>query len=80
MTLGAAQSARSDTDPTGPNAQSRPREPVRYQPEAEWNAEVLDLLKQMLVVQKEVAEGQLQVIQQLGTLATQVGQLHFHSE
>lgn len=78
MTFGVAQSpARSDDGPAGPNADSsQPRlaELVRdQQQEAQWRQELLDLLKQVVLVQKEVARGQAQVVQLLDMLGTQVG-------
>lgn len=82
MTMGAAQSpTHSDVNPAGPNTDSsQPRlsELVQdQQQEALWRKEVLDLLKQVVLVQKEVATGQVQVVQLLGTLVTQVGQVCF---
>lgn len=80
MTMGAAQSpVLSDVDPTGPNVNARPprlSELIQdQQQEAPWRKEVLDLLKQLVLVQKEVAKGQVQVVQLLGTLGTQVGRI-----
>jgi len=43
------------------------------QPDQLWRKEVLDLLTQLVLVQKEVASGQAQVVQLLGMLGTQVG-------
>lgn len=82
MTMGAAQSpTHSDVDPADPNmdsSQPRLSELVQdQQQEALWRKEVLDLLKQVVLVQKEVAKGQVQVVQLLGTLGTQVGQVRF---
>lgn len=78
MTMGAAQSSvQSDIDPAGPNVDApypRQSELVQdQQQEAPWKKEVLDLLKQLVLVQKEVASGQAQVVQLLGMLGTQVG-------
>lgn len=74
MTMGAARS-----DPAGPNTDgSEPMlsELVQNQQQEElWRKEVLDLLKQVVLVQKEVAKGQDQVVQLLGMLGTQVGQV-----
>lgn len=77
MTMGAAQSpAQSDVDPSAPNVDTPPRllELVQHQ-EAQWQKEVLDLLTQLVQVQKEIAKGQVQVVQLLGMLGTQVGRV-----
>lgn len=78
MTMGAAQSpAQSDIDRTDPNVDATPprlSELVQDQ-EALWRKEVLDLLTQLVLVQKEIAKGQVQVVQQLGMLGTQVGRV-----
>ena len=63
MTMGAAQSQLVQDQ----------------QQEAPWRQEVLDLLKELVLVQKEVAKSQGQVVQQLGMLGTQVG-LRFSSD
>ncbi|TNN56833.1 hypothetical protein EYF80_032929 [Liparis tanakae] len=44
------------------------------QPDQLWRKEVLDLLTQLVLVQKEVASGQVQVVQLLGMLGTQGSQ------
>lgn len=74
MTMGAAQS------PTQPDGDPAPRlaELIEDQQEAQWRTEVLDLLKQLVLIQKEVARGQVQVAQLLGTLGTQVGLIWFN--
>ncbi|KAK2827898.1 hypothetical protein Q5P01_018932 [Channa striata] len=74
MTMGAAQSPdHSDADPIG----STPRllDLVQGQKQdALWKTKVLDLLTQLLQVQKEVAKNQAQVVQLLGMLETQGSQ------
>ncbi len=76
MTMGATP---SDVNPTGPNGDGpHPKlsELVQnQQQEAPWRTEVLDLLKQLVLVQKEIAKSQVQVVQLLGMLGTQVGQV-----
>lgn len=81
MTFGVAQAGHSDDSTPGPNTDSsQPRlaELVQdQQQEAQWRQEVLDLLKQVVLIQKEVAKGQVQVVQLLGMLGTQVSQVCF---
>lgn len=65
MTMGAAQS----------DAHSQPRllDLVNnQQQEQPWKKEVLDLLKELVLIQKEIAKSQVQVVELLGTLGTQV--------
>ncbi|KAM9348701.1 uncharacterized protein ABDE67_010757 [Symphorus nematophorus] len=60
MTMGAAQSQLvQDQD---------------QQQDSPWKQEVLDLLKELVLVQKEIAKGQGQVVQLLGMLETQGSQ------
>lgn len=74
MTLGAAQSPHSDVNPDGPNTGGPQLSQLvqDQQQDALWRQEVLDLLKQLVQAQKDVAEGQAKVVQLLGTLETQV--------
>lgn len=76
MTMGVAHS-----DSAGPFTHSSDPGPTELvqdqQQQALWRKEVLDLLKQLVVVQKEVAQGQVQVVQLLGMLGTQVSQVQF---
>ncbi|KAK2882352.1 hypothetical protein Q8A73_022862 [Channa argus] len=74
MTMGAAQSPyQSDTD----TISSTPRLLDLVQGQKQdvlWRTKVLDLLTQLLQVQKEVAKNQAQVVQVLGMLETQGSQ------
>ncbi len=80
MTMGAAQSpTQSEVNPTDPNVNAgspRLSELIQdQQQEMPWRKEVLDLLKQLVLIQKEVAKSQAQVVQLLGMLGTQVGRI-----
>lgn len=75
MTLGVAQSSsHSDVNPAGPNTGGLQLSQLvqDQQQDALWRQEVLDLLKQLVQAQKDVAVGQAKVVQVLGTLETQV--------
>lgn len=64
-----------DNDPAPPNkGGSKPAVLIQDQ---QQEAEVLDLLKQLVLVQKEVAGGQVQVVQKLSALEKQVGPVWF---
>lgn len=72
MTMGLPQSpAQSSDDPTDQSPVHRHK---AIQPEELWRAEVLDLLTQLVLVQKEAAQHQAQVVQLLGMLGTQNSQ------
>lgn len=64
-----------DTDPAPPNKDS-PKPAVLIQ-DQQQEADVLDLLKQLVLVQKGVASGQVQVVQKLSALEKQVGPVWF---
>lgn len=68
MMMDAAQS------PDQSNASPAPRvsEPLQEQSDTLWRKEVLDLLTQLVLVQKEMAQHQVQVVQLLNMLGTQV--------
>lgn len=74
--MGAAQTpGRSEDDPSSPNSTPRLSELVLDQQQEElWKKKVLDLLTQLVLVQKEVAGNQAQVVQLLSTLRTQGSQ------
>ncbi|GLD65573.1 extensin-like protein [Lates japonicus] len=76
MTMGAAQSpAQSDDDPTDPSFMPKLSELVQdQQPEELWRQKVLDQLTQLVLIQKEVAKHQAQMVQLLSTLGTQGSQ------
>lgn len=64
-----------DNDPAPTNkGGSKPAALIQDQ---QQEAEVLDLLKQLVLVQKEVASGQVQVVQKLSALEKQVGPVWF---
>lgn len=71
MTMGAAQSPVDADDAPPPRLSELVQD---QQPGALWRKEVLDLLTQLVLVQKEAARGQVQVVQLLGTLGTQGSQ------
>lgn len=69
MTMGAVQSP----DRVGPSSSSRLSELVQSEPEDIWRTKVLDLLTQLVLIQKDMVGHQVQMVQQLGILGTQVG-------
>lgn len=71
MTTGVITSpVLSINDPASPNTDSsKPVLPIQDQ---QQEADVLDLLKQVVLVQKELARGQVQVIQKLSAFEKQV--------
>lgn len=78
MTMGVAHSGIDSAGPFTSSSDPGPSDLVQdQQQQALWRKEVLDLLKQLVVVQKEVAQGQVQVVQLLGMLGTQVSPVQF---
>lgn len=72
MTTGVITSpVLSVNEPASPNKDSS--KPVMLIQDQQQEADVLDLLKQVVLVQKEFAHGQVQVIQKLSTFEKQVG-------
>lgn len=72
MTTGVITSpVLSVSDPTSPNKDSF--KPVVLIQDQQQEAGILDLLKQVVLVQKELAQGQVQVIQKLSAFEKQVG-------
>lgn len=70
MTMGAAQSPNE----ANPSFTPRLLDLVQDQKqETLWREKILDLLTQLVVVQKDVSKNQAQVVQLLGLLQTQVG-------
>ena len=66
MTMGAAQSDMDAAPKLSQLVQDQ-------QPEEVWRKEVLDRLTELVLVQKEAARVQEQVVQLLSTLGSQVG-------
>lgn len=75
MTMGAAQSPdQSGVNPGSSSSTPRLLDLVQDQKqEALWREKILDLLTQLVLVQKEVSQSQTQVVQLLSMLQTQVG-------
>ncbi|CAB1421740.1 unnamed protein product [Pleuronectes platessa] len=72
MMMGAAQSPdQSHDNPTAPSSASRQEDP---QADAMWRSKVLDLLTELVLVQREAAKHQGEVVQLLGMLGTQGSQ------
>lgn len=61
----------SVNEPASPNKDSS--KPVILIPNQQQEADILDLVKQVVLVQKELAHGQVQVIQKLSAFEKQVG-------
>ncbi|TMS14343.1 hypothetical protein E3U43_022823 [Larimichthys crocea] len=60
--------------PTEPNMDVANPMKLEMEDETLWKKEVLELLRELILVQREIAKGQVQMVQQLAVLETQGSQ------
>lgn len=63
--------------PTEPNMDVANPMKLEMEDETLWKKEVLELLRELILVQREIAKGQVQMVQQLAVLETQVSRVKF---